>query len=87
MFADIGYANVFQQAGLMSAEGTQFTQLSTVSGGSWFSTQLTYSAAIYNQTALASSPEEVEQFVLKWMATYYNISTDIVSISAEMPWK
>lgn len=51
----------------------------TVSGGSWFSTQLFYSQAFYTQTVLAESPQDLEEFVLRWMATYYNISTDIVS--------
>ncbi|CAB9505333.1 expressed unknown protein [Seminavis robusta] len=77
MFADIGYVNVFQQAGLMTHNSTRFSQVSTVSGGSWFSTQLFFSPEFYNQTVLAETPDDLYDFVVSWMNTYYNISTDV----------
>ena len=77
MFADVGYANIFQQADLFSSSGSAFKSISTVSGGSWFSTQLFYSDEFYNRTAMAPSPEAVNDFVLEWMDSYYNISTDV----------
>ena len=80
MFADVGYANVFHQAGLfgMGEEySSYFSSISTVSGGSWFSTQLFYSTEFYNRTVLATNPQQINNFVLEWMDTYYDISTDI----------
>jgi len=76
MFADIGYANVFQRAGIMGDNFTNFDSVASVSGGSWFSTQLFYSEEFYNQTVLARSPKVLEEFVLQWMGTYYNISSN-----------
>ena len=77
MFADVGYANIFKQADLFSSSGSAFKSISTVSGGSWFSTQLFYSDEFYNRTAMAPSPEAVNDFVLEWMESYYSISTDV----------
>lgn len=77
MIADIGYANVFQQAGIFGENYNNFDTIATVSGGSWFSTQLFYSKKFYDQTVLAQSPKQVEEFVLRWMQTYYNISSDV----------
>jgi len=77
MNADIGYANVFQQAGIMGENYNNFDSIATVSGGSWFSTQLFYSKEFYDQTVLAESPEKIEEFVLRWMQTYYNISSHV----------
>jgi len=77
MFADIGYANIFQQAGLMNETSTRFNSIATVSGGSWFSTQLFYSHEFYKRSALAASPDDIEEFVLEWMETYYNISSNV----------
>lgn len=77
MFADVGYANVFHQVGLLMPDSSQFDTISTVSGGSWMSAQLFYSQEFYNRTALASSPQEINDFVVQWMGTYNNISTEI----------
>lgn len=77
MFADVGFANVFRKAGLMTRNSTRFSGVATVSGSSWFSTQLFYSPEFYNRTVLADTPEELEDFVIRWMETYYNISSDV----------
>ncbi|KAL9188219.1 hypothetical protein ACHAXT_006597 [Thalassiosira profunda] len=83
MFADIGFANAFRRAGLFpnatyeEGEGSRFASIATVSGGSWFSTQLFYSEAFYNRTIHSESAEEIEGFVRDWMASYYAISTDV----------
>ena len=61
-----------------------FTPQATVSGASWFSTQLFYSEAFYNQTVLAETPEQLEEFVVRWMDSYYAISADIVRISTRV---
>jgi hypothetical protein len=76
MFADIGYANLFRQAGLFSAKGTKFDAVATTSGGSWFSTQLFYSSVFYEEAVLTETPEALAEFVVKWMNSYYEISTD-----------
>jgi hypothetical protein len=73
----LGYANLFQQAGLFTEDQSSFKSISTVSGGSWFSTQLFYSAEFYNRTALAPNPQAVNDFVVEWMNSYYRISTDV----------
>ena len=54
--------------------------VSTVSGGSWFSTQLFYSREFYNRTVNARSGGELERFVEEWMGSYYDISSTAVSI-------
>lgn len=77
MFGCVGYANLFQQAGLLSSDSSAFAAISTVSGGSWFSTQLFYSEAFYNRTAMAPSPQAINDFVVEWMNTYLAISEDI----------
>ena len=33
-----------------------------------------YSKEFYDQTVLAESPLQLEEFVIQWMGTYYNIS-------------
>ena len=108
MFADVGYANLFQRAGLFSHNASRFSGVvrrrrasfrrpqsllfahkpiarpslnliqATVSGASWFSTQLFYSRAFYNRTVMAGTSEELEAFVELWMDAYWTISTDVV---------
>jgi hypothetical protein len=73
----LGYANLFQQAGLFTEDQSSFKSISTVSGGSWFSTQLFYSTEFYNRTVLAPNPQAVNDFVVEWMESYYRISTDV----------
>ena len=85
MFADVGYVNVMAQAGLFpnttnTTEEDSFSVLksvSTVSGGSWFSTQLFFSREFYQRTALAATPDDIYDFVLQWMKSYDGISSDI----------
>lgn len=73
MFGAMGFANVFQQAGLFSADSSEFSAISTNSGSSWFATQLFYSPNFYNLTVL-STPEELYNFSLGWMGTYEGLS-------------
>jgi hypothetical protein len=77
MFGCVGYANVFQQAGLFTADSSHFDAISTVSGGSWFSTQFFYSEEFSNRTAMAPSPQAISDFVVEWMNSYLEISVDI----------
>lgn len=74
MFACVGFANVFQQAGILNAENSRFSAIATTSGASWFSTQLFYSQAFFDQTAMASTPDELYDFTIRWMETYYEMS-------------
>lgn len=86
MFACIGFANVFQQAGLFTEDSSLFSSISTTSGASWFSTQLFYSSAFYNQTVMAEDPSDLYEFVITWMAAYYSIAADmmVLNINNEM---
>lgn len=65
----IGYANVFYQAGLIADDSCAFEAISTNSGASWFNSQFFYSPEFFNATT-QSTPEELYDFVLKWMDSY-----------------
>lgn len=77
MVADMGFANLFQQAGLLSSP--QFSAYSGTSGSSWFGTQLFYSDNFFKMTT-ESTPEELAEFVTRWMDTYLNY-TETVGIA------
>jgi len=83
MFADMGYANVFRQAGLFDETSTKFEAISTTSGASWFSTQLFYSKVFYDRSVLADTPDDLEAFVLDWMDSYLVVSGDIDQASED----
>lgn len=76
MFACVGVANVFQQAGLFSADSSKFRSIATNSGASWFATQMFYSQAFYNQTVMAQTPQELYDFATEWMSAYYDLTMD-----------
>lgn len=83
MFASIGFANVFQQAGLFSQDSSKLSAISTNSGSSWFSTQLFYSEAFYNQTIMAKTPQDLYNFTTRWMGTYEALSDYVVGDTGE----
>jgi hypothetical protein len=83
MAADMGFANLFGQAGLLpvnvaSTSSSPITAISTTSGASWFSTQLFYSPTFYNQT-VGTTPAELSEFVTLWMQAYSNMQQDAPS--------
>ncbi|CAB9522859.1 expressed unknown protein [Seminavis robusta] len=78
MFACVGFANVFQQAGLMSEDSSLFSAIATNSGASWFLVQLFYSQAFYDQTVMAESPEDLYNFTMQWMGTYEAFALEVV---------
>ena len=69
MVGDMGFANVFAQAGLITEESSAFSAVSTISGSSWFSTQFFYSSEFFT-TVTTSTPDELAEFVLQWMESY-----------------
>ena len=69
----IGYANLFQQAGLISATGSRFASISMSSSGSWFSNQLFYSPVFFERTVMAKNPDELGDFMESWMESYERI--------------
>ncbi|CAB9501540.1 expressed unknown protein [Seminavis robusta] len=77
MFACVGFANVFQQAGLMTEDSSLFSAIATNSGASWFLVQLFYSQAFYDQTVMAASPEDLYNFTVQWMGTYEAFARDV----------
>lgn len=83
MFACVGFANVFQKAGLFTEDSSLFSSISTTSGASWFSTQLFYSSAFYNQTVMAEDPSDLYDFVITWMAAYYGIAADMMVLNID----
>ncbi|OEU23326.1 hypothetical protein FRACYDRAFT_233497 [Fragilariopsis cylindrus CCMP1102] len=75
----MAFGNVFAQAGLITESASMFTSLSTVSGGSWFSTQLFYSPEfLYKITG--NTPDELRGFVLTWMNSYETFSRRISEV-------
>lgn len=79
MAADMGFANLFYQAGLINNEASSFSAISTTSGGSWFSTQFFFSKEFHYNTL--SAPKQLHSFVLSWMSSYYGFSTSVPSNS------
>lgn len=76
MVSNMGYANLFQQAGIISDTDSAFSAISTNSGGSWFSTQLFYSEPFYHNT-VDLGPEALYNFVIDWMQSYYNYQNEM----------
>jgi hypothetical protein len=75
LVSNIGYANVFAQAGLFGqdASSSKFTALSGQSGGSWFAAFFFYSIDFYKNTTLAS-PQELGTLVRTAMGSYRDYS-------------
>jgi hypothetical protein len=78
MAADMGFANLFAQAGIFGPTSSKLSAISTTSGATWFSTQLFYSPEFY--TAMQqSSPDELYNFVQQWMQAYQAMQTNVPS--------
>ncbi|CAB9522678.1 expressed unknown protein [Seminavis robusta] len=77
MFAGMGFANLFQQAGLMDDDHTHFSAISTNSGASWFSTQAFYSTEFYTKTVMAPSPADLKFFAEEWMIAYLSVAKEL----------
>ena len=77
MIVDMAYTNIFTQAGLFTETSSRFTSLSSVSGASWFSTQLFYSPEFYANVT-QSTPDELGDFVKQWMDSYLTTTVNIV---------
>lgn len=76
MSADMAFANVFAQAGVIDDTSSAFTAVSTESGGTWFSTQFFYSPQFHSNVT-GSSPDQLSAFLTQWMRSYAKISSDI----------
>ncbi|CAB9520255.1 expressed unknown protein [Seminavis robusta] len=83
MFACVGYVNLFRQAGLFNQDSSRFAQIATNSGGAWFSTQLFYSPAFYQQTAMAESPQDLYDFTIQWMTSYRQLLQRVTPLTPE----
>jgi hypothetical protein len=68
----MGYVNIFRQAGLITPTGTRFASISFTSAGAWFATQFFYSPQFFNKTTM-STPDELYDFTVAWMASYGKI--------------
>jgi len=75
MAADMGFANAFTQAGLISPTESKLSAMSSTSGGSWFSTQFFYSSQ-FLQAVAGSTPVELYAFVYNWMEQYLSLQVD-----------
>lgn len=75
MVANMGYVNAFRQADLISTDKTNFTAISSTSGGSWFNLQLGYSQEFFNNV-VESSPTSLQAFVVDWMTSYQDFQTN-----------
>ena len=82
MVGDMGFANVFAQAGLITKESSVFSSVSTVSGSSWFSTQFFYSPQFFTNVT-TSSPDQLGYFVLQWMESYNSFLNQIDDIKPQ----
>jgi hypothetical protein len=72
MVADMGYANVLNQADVLD----HLTAMSTTSGGSWFSTQL-FTSSEFFQSSIHSNPTQLASFVTHWMESYVSMQSAI----------
>jgi len=75
MVADMGFANLFHQAGLIGGQqqqdGAAFSAISVTSGACWFGTQFFYSQNFYSKT-VEGTADDLKDFVVEWMGTYLN---------------
>ena len=69
------FVNAFRQADLISTDKTNFTAISSTSGGSWFNVQLAYSQEFFNNV-VESSPTSLQAFVVDWMTSYQDFQTN-----------
>jgi hypothetical protein len=70
----MAFANVSSLAGLINNSTTSsISSFSTQSGASWFSIQFFYSPQFYSN-AVDSNPEDLSDFILKWMDSYEKMS-------------
>ena len=65
MVANMGFANLFQHAGLLGNDSSSFTAISTNSGGSWFSTQFFYSPEFFAH--VMGDADQLSEYVESWM--------------------
>ena len=82
MAADMAFANVFVQAGLFTDDASEFSAVSTESGGTWFSTQFFYSKAFHSNVT-ESTPQELSAFVYQWMESYLIFTEGLAENPAE----
>ncbi|KAL7542168.1 hypothetical protein ACHAWF_012201 [Thalassiosira exigua] len=80
--ADDGTENGTDGGTINGATSARIASVATVSGGSWFSTQLFYSDEFYRRTVGAETGEELESFVREWMGSYRDLSSDVVRARA-----
>lgn len=82
MVTHMSFANVFAQAGLLGSDSTEFSAISSNSGGSWFTTQLFYSPEFYSQVVNGDG-QQLSQFVAAWMNSYLTLQSGITGTSYE----
>jgi len=85
MFANVGVANLLQQAGLVD----QLDHVATNSGSSWFSLQFFFSQPFFDAVT-ESTPDELYDFVTAWMDAYSTVwppaeAFDISQCQANFP--
>lgn len=68
MSAGAAYANVFVQAGLIGPNSSEFSAISSNSGGTWFSTQFFYSDKFFDN--VIGDASGLESFIEEWMHSY-----------------
>ena len=70
----MGFASLFQQAGVINEASSTLTSISTNSGSTWFGTQLFYSAQFFNRLISTNDTTvpsvAVRDFVIEWMTSY-----------------
>ena len=74
MVANMGYANVFAKAGLITETSSMFKSVSTNSASTWFISQFFYSNKYFQRT-LAPDPQDLYDFVLEWMESFKSLNS------------
>jgi len=68
MCNNIGFANLFYQAGLINQSSSKFTAVSAASGGSFFTLQFFYSSKFFEK--VIGDQDSVYSLIVDWMQAY-----------------
>lgn len=82
--ACVGFANLFQKAGLLGADSSLLHSVATNSGGSWFNSLLFFSPEFYQQVVLAETPDDIYDFTITWMNSYYEYALNSTTIADDL---
>ena len=86
MMANMGFANAFARANILSQSSCHFTAISGNSGAAWFLVQFFYSPNFFARVT-QSNPVSLQSFALEWTEAYYEfLANDSGSVCGWISW-